>query len=329
MTGIYAKRAVLILVLLIVVVEGYFAYRWYAQYHGLGGTASDTASGGAALLEGTMPGGTSPSDADETTFAHTATDGNSRGDYTYLSDPSLDGDPNALVLAAPSQERGSTEGGSYDHNIGVSFEPEAQRWAIFNQDRTVVPTDVAFEVVIPRESSAFVHRSGTANTVGNSTYLDNPLPNGQPDVLSSVTQNWNPRGVGGVYNDHPVSVLYDEDVNRWAIYNEDGSPMPERSAFNVAVSDGLITHRIVTLHPYLGESHTVVASEVDRLEPLRESADATRDVVELCLRANQLNCDSVFVHVNHTQTNVPLGSLRSLCLGLELFASEYGGRARL
>ena len=52
----------------------------------------------------------------------------------------------------------------------------------------------------------------------------------------SVTQNWNPGGGPGVYNDHPVGLLYDEDVQKWAIENRDGARMPDGAAFNVAVS---------------------------------------------------------------------------------------------
>jgi hypothetical protein len=39
----------------------------------------------------------------------------------------------------------------------------------------------------------------------------------------------------GVYNDHPVGVLYDEDSEKWAVRNLDGAPMPAGAAFNVAV----------------------------------------------------------------------------------------------
>ena len=52
----------------------------------------------------------------------------------------------------------------------------------------------------------------------------------------SVTQNWNPGGGGGVYNDHPVGALYDEGSGRWAVRNLDGAPMPAGDAFNVAVT---------------------------------------------------------------------------------------------
>ena len=72
--------------------------------------------------------------------------------------------------------------------------------------------------------------------MGNATYLDDPLTDGKANALVSVTQNWNPGGGAGVYNDHPVGVFYDEDVQNWAVYNRDGAPMPDGAAFNVAIS---------------------------------------------------------------------------------------------
>ncbi len=238
MRGVYAKRAVLILALLILVVEGYFAYRWYDRYQ-VPDTASGVAHSSAPASGETMPEGMAPEETTaagealsnatvEGAFVHRATGGNSRGDYTYLSHPRVDGDPNAFVFASPT--------GSYDHNIGVWYEPREKKWAIFNQDRAAVPAGSAFEVVVPPADEGFVHRAALLNIVGNATYLDDPLLNGKPDAEVSVTPNWNPGGGGGVYNDHPVGVLYDEDVGEWSVYNEDGARMPQGAAFNVAVS---------------------------------------------------------------------------------------------
>jgi len=174
--------------------------------------------------------------ADETSFVHRATDENSRGDYTYISNPSIDGDANAVVLVVPSPDRGG--GASYDHNIGVWYEfPDKKKWAIFNQDRAAVPAGSTFEIVVPRGPDSFVHHAGRLNTAGNRTYLDDPLTNGHPDAVVSVTQNWNPGGGRGVYNNHPVGVLYDEDKDKWAVYNRDGAPVPDGAAFNVAVTE--------------------------------------------------------------------------------------------
>ncbi len=164
----------------------------------------------------------------EVSFVHRATDANSRGDYTYLDDPRINGDPDAVVLVSPT--------GPYERNIGVWFEPRQKKWAIFNQDRAAVPAGSAFVVVVPPADEGFVHRAAPPNTAGSATYLEDPLLDGEPDAEVSVTQNWNPGGGNGVYNDHPVGARYDGDANEWFVHNRDGARMPEGAAFNVAVS---------------------------------------------------------------------------------------------
>jgi hypothetical protein len=93
-------------------------------------------------------------------------------------------------------------------------------------------------VEVPQASAKFVHYAGLVNTAGNYTYLDNELTNGEPEAVLSVTQNWNPGGGRGVYNNHPVGTVYDAKVKKWAVYNRDGAPIPKGAAFNIAVSAG-------------------------------------------------------------------------------------------
>jgi hypothetical protein len=186
--------------------------------------------------DGTSSGRNADVPASEITFIHTATAANCRGDYTYLSSPSIDADPNAIVLVTQASDRESTGSATYEHNIGVWYAPGAQKWAIFDQDRAAVPRGATFEVTVPPASEKFVHHAELNNTAGNSTYLDDPLTNGNPDAVLSVTQNWNPGGSRGVYNNHPTGVLYDKVVKKWAIYNRDDAPIPDGAAFNVAVS---------------------------------------------------------------------------------------------
>jgi hypothetical protein len=90
------------------------------------------------------------------------------------------------------------------------------------------PSGAAFD-------AAFVHHATSENIAQNSTYLDNPLTNGNPNVILYVTQNWNPGAGAGIYNDHPIGVWYDSNAQRWAIFNQDREAMPEGAAFNVAV----------------------------------------------------------------------------------------------
>jgi sortase A len=179
---------------------------------------------------------TASGQAMDTAFVHRSDEKNSRGDYTYLSDPTIDGDPNAVVLVTLMPDQESSGDGIYDHNVGVWYEPQAQKWAIFNQDRTAVPAGTTFQVVVPGEPEKIVHRAEPGNIDENSTYLDDPLVNGKTGAILSVTQNWNPGGGSGTYNDHPVDVRYDAGRQQWAIYNTDDAAMPDGAAFNVAVS---------------------------------------------------------------------------------------------
>jgi len=86
--------------------------------------------------------------------------------------------------------------------------------------------------------SAFVHHATPENISANSTYLDNPLTNDNPNAILYVTQNFNPGGETGTYNDHPIGVWYDSSLQRWAIFNQDREAMPDEADFNVAVLEG-------------------------------------------------------------------------------------------
>lgn len=257
----YAKAGVLIVAFAVLAVEAHLLYEYYDRYYG-GSTTSETVASNVAASEETRlrhaggPGtDTSEGTVERTTitkenagsvetgfrasFVHRASDTNSRGDYTYLSNPIIDGDPNAVVLAAPSTDHANAEDSAYDHNIGVWYEfIDQKKWAIFNQDRAAVPAGAAFEVALPQASEGFVHHAELTNIVGDTTILDNPLTNDKPDAVVSVTQNWNPGGGRGVYNDHHVNVRYDENMGKWMVYNKDGAQLADGAAFNVAVSRG-------------------------------------------------------------------------------------------
>jgi hypothetical protein len=199
-------------------------------------TADSARAPDATEIESTEDSTTLAEADTEVSFVHRADRGNSRGDYTVISDPSIDGGPNAIVLASPTVDRENGE--SYDHNIGVWYAGAIQKWAIFNQDRAPVQVGTTFEVVFPQASSKFLHTADLLNTSGNYTYLDDRLTNSRPDAVLSVTQNWNPGGGRGVYNNHPVDTVYDKKLQQWAVYNSDGAPMPEGASFNVAVEAG-------------------------------------------------------------------------------------------
>jgi hypothetical protein len=89
---------------------------------------------------------------------------------------------------------------------------------------------------IPPASSLgvqFVHVATAASILSNATVIDHPLTNGHPDAKIIVTPNWNPGGVGGTADDHPIGVEY--NGGQWWIFNQDGAAMPPGAAFNVII----------------------------------------------------------------------------------------------
>jgi hypothetical protein len=107
-------------------------------------------------------------------------------------------------------------------------DPSKQGGGMLSKEEESASDGAAFDAV-------FVHRATPENISANSTYLDNPRTNDDPDVILYVTPNWNPGGGNGTYNDHAVGVWYDGGAQRWAIFNQDREPMPDGAAFNVAV----------------------------------------------------------------------------------------------
>ena len=252
---------VIILLLFMLFILGFLYYRYQdgvdtsstlaPEATAPGATAPGATVPGTAAEEGYKGGDTAPGgptttlalDAGETVFVHRATPKNITDNSTYIDHPLANDNPDAFILVTQILEPGGDVANN-DHPIGVWYDANrAGRWAIFNQDLAVMPEGSAFNVTILEGSENIVHRVAPANTVANSTYIDHPLANGNPDAVLMVTANWNPGGGAGTYNDHLVGVEYDANREKWTVSNLDLAPMPLRAAFNVAVSESTGTTR--------------------------------------------------------------------------------------
>ena len=167
-------------------------------------------------------------------FVHQAVSTNVTANWTEITNPLTDGNPNAILFVTPKW------GGRYppavlsiyNHPIGVWY--TGTKWAIFNQDLAGMNTLSDFNVLVLNACpSVFVHRGNSSNTAFHITKIDHPLANDNPNAILLVTQNWNPDGVGGVYNNHPIGVYY--NGSRWAIFNQDFATMPAGASFNVEI----------------------------------------------------------------------------------------------
>ena len=192
----------------------------------------------ASVVDATKDGFSAAASVPGVRFIHIARAANSTDNYTVIDHPLTNNNPNAIVFVTQNYNPGGLGGKYNDQTIGVLYSSAAQKWAVFNQDTTAdVPVDAAFNVLIPATDPAvFVHTATTANTSGHVTYIDHPLTNDNPNAIVLVTQNYNPSGVGGEYNDQPIGVWYSSAAQKWAIFNQDtAADMPVDAAFNVIV----------------------------------------------------------------------------------------------
>jgi hypothetical protein len=153
-----------------------------------------------------------------------------------LSNPILDGNPNALVFATPNLNPGGNFNNAdvyNNHPIGVWY--TGSQWAVFNEDATAIPSQSSYNIyaVSAPSSNAFVQKATTANSTGDWTTIDNPATNNNPNALLLVTSIWNPGGTGGIYDNHNIGVWYYN--GKWAVFNEDATAIPTGAAFNVLV----------------------------------------------------------------------------------------------
>jgi hypothetical protein len=177
-------------------------------------------------------------------FVHKATAGNRTGNNTYLDRALTNGHPNAVVFTTSNWNPGGSGATYNDHNTGVYFYNADSQWRIFNQDLASMPLNAAFNVLVPHpDTSVFIHKATVENTSGHITTIDYPLLNDNPGAIIFVEQNWNPGGVGGTYNDHPLGVYY--ILGKWRIFNEDAAAIPVGASFNVYVAtpgQGVFVH---------------------------------------------------------------------------------------
>lgn len=184
-------------------------------------------------------------------YTHIATAANTTANWTELDNKDTNGNPNAFVIVTPN--RSSSPNNVVDnHPVGVWYDGMAGKWAIFNQDRAAMPVGAAFNVYAIQaflpggQSAAVLLVASTANINGNWVYIDNPVTNNNPNAFVNVTLNWNPGGVGGVYDAHPLGTWYDAHAKKWAIFNEGSmDPIPTGASFNLLLDTPIISGTIL------------------------------------------------------------------------------------
>lgn len=144
---------------------------------------------------------------------------NSSLNWTSINDQDINGHAERhLFITHNATPNGSSAILSNPHAIGVWYDSDNGRWGIFNQDQA------------PMFAGSGVHIATRENTERNYTIL--PPPYVGHGVPMLATPFMIPGGGPSVRNAHHIGMWY-QDSNRWAIFNQDRSPIPLGAAFYV------------------------------------------------------------------------------------------------
>jgi hypothetical protein len=145
----------------------------------------------------------------------------------------LRGDSATDTGAMGTSRSGTGVRGLTDQGVGVEGHAEAGTGVRASHGRGGTALEIANGAVRVSGSlrPAFVHESRSGNTGGDSTCIDHPLTNGEPEAMVLVTHRWGGSGI----NIPAVGVFYEPQSRRWCIFTEGGSSMPLGIPFNVLV----------------------------------------------------------------------------------------------
>lgn len=169
--------------------------------------------------------------ASSSAFVATATAQTIQGDYTLLSNPSLNNNPNAMILVTPVY---GVTGMYQNHPIGVWY--DGSQWTIYNEDATAMQPGEMFNVVlsVPLNGPCFQQHATLSNTAYNYTTLSDGFSS---NGLIFETHNW---GSVGTYLNHPIGAFiygspWGSANAHAAIFNEDAATMFTGTTFNYCV----------------------------------------------------------------------------------------------
>jgi hypothetical protein len=164
-------------------------------------------------------------------FTVVATSSNTHADALTISNSATNNKPHALLFVNANYDAGGVCGCHYvDQPIGVYY--TGVKWQIVNEDGASIALGTQFNVLVVAAPSAnaFVFTSGPTNTIGDTAFINEAATNGKKTVKLQVTQTSN-----GVFDQRAVGVLYSNEFSQWAVFDEDGTTMPNGSLFNVLV----------------------------------------------------------------------------------------------
>jgi hypothetical protein len=178
---------------------------------------------------------------------------------TYINSLALNDRPNAILHVIAEYSPTDRTNGYNNAYPGVWYDAPRGMWTVFNQDGTPIPNGIRFHISVDPAVSIdygytlnFVHTSSIGNSTGNVTYIGRPADEfnrvgpGYVEVTLTGRFSYDPSlffclqpcpvQPGDVAQlNRGIGVFYDSNRRQWAIFTQNGTPIPPSTSFNVTV----------------------------------------------------------------------------------------------
>ncbi len=156
---------------------------------------------------------------------------------TLIDDPLLNNNFGRLVFITnyynPNQVANNI-------NYGVFYNDIADRRGIYTEVAQPIPNGAAFFVLVSGVETNVItwrHQATETSTVNNWTVIDQPFLNGNPDAIFIAQHYFGVLANSDINHDHTIGVWYNPTTERWNVYNEDLTDMPDDIVFDLIIFD--------------------------------------------------------------------------------------------
>ncbi|HRH44666.1 MAG TPA: hypothetical protein PKY82_23720 [Pyrinomonadaceae bacterium] len=161
----------------------------------------------------------------------TTTTANTTASKSIIEMAELNGNPNAIIIATPLGNTATIN----PHPIGAWY--YNGKWNIFNTDHANMAIGAQFKVQYfnQPDTNHFLHIVTKENLKGESSYIDNPALNNNPNALFKIFQNHAPDNRTASLNKFDAKAEYDATAGKWTIKNINGERLFPNTAYNVVI----------------------------------------------------------------------------------------------
>ncbi|MCR9247225.1 MAG: hypothetical protein NXI31_19505 [bacterium] len=153
--------------------------------------------------------------------------------------------------------------GTYNNNeLALGFNQFASEfWYVTTEGSGNQLAGSGLNLIYPNRAADFVaHVTSSANTSGDTTTLDDPALNGDPNAVPFL------QPITGVTNDHPAGLQYSNALGRWQVRNLDGAAIPTGKRFHVLAGNSKIAGELTFFRHQVTAANLGASAHVSYLD---------------------------------------------------------------